>query len=193
MVSYRNTNTFKTHLTLTGKRPGRYILSVYSPFSDRVGLPLHNIISLFLHVMDIFSSSAISTTILYNHVLLGRPTDLLPSTLNSIHFFTQSSALFLITYPYYLSLTPVMTVLIGSAPTNFLNSSFVFHENTTHPSNVVVVGPTPPPKIVKGSNNRFYTHQPMVSPPSNQVADPLADWRPPSFNPQVAHLHGSRT
>ena len=26
------------------------LLSVYSPFSDRVGLPLHNILSLFLSV-----------------------------------------------------------------------------------------------------------------------------------------------
>ena len=31
------------------------ITSVYSLFSDRVGLPLHNIISPFLPVMDIFS------------------------------------------------------------------------------------------------------------------------------------------
>ena len=30
-----------------------YILSVYSPFSDRVGLPLHNITSPFPSVMDI--------------------------------------------------------------------------------------------------------------------------------------------
>ena len=36
------------------------------------------------------SSSAAST--LSNHVLLGLPTGLLPSTLNSIHFFTQSSS-----------------------------------------------------------------------------------------------------
>ena len=31
------------------------LLSVYSPFSDRVGLPLHNILSPFLPVMDVFS------------------------------------------------------------------------------------------------------------------------------------------
>ena len=31
-----------------------YIVSVYSPFSNRVGLPLHNILSPFLSVMDIF-------------------------------------------------------------------------------------------------------------------------------------------
>ena len=31
------------------------ILSVYSPFSDRVVLPLHTILSPFLPVMDIFS------------------------------------------------------------------------------------------------------------------------------------------
>ena len=30
------------------------LLSVYSPFSDRVGLPLHNIPSPFLSIMDIF-------------------------------------------------------------------------------------------------------------------------------------------
>ena len=30
------------------------LLSVYSPFSDRVGLSLHNILSQFLHVMDVF-------------------------------------------------------------------------------------------------------------------------------------------
>ena len=32
------------------------ILSVYSPFSDRVGFPLYNIISPFLSIMDIFSA-----------------------------------------------------------------------------------------------------------------------------------------
>ena len=31
------------------------LLSVYSPFADRVGLPLHNILSPFLSVMDDFS------------------------------------------------------------------------------------------------------------------------------------------
>ena len=39
----------------------------------------------------LMSSSAISASTLSNHVLLGLPTGLLPSTLNSIHFFTQSS------------------------------------------------------------------------------------------------------
>ena len=33
---------------------GLYIVSVYSPFSDRVGLSLHIIPSPFLTVMDIF-------------------------------------------------------------------------------------------------------------------------------------------
>ena len=35
-------------------RDGYIILSVYSPFSDRVGLPSHNILSRF-PVMDIFA------------------------------------------------------------------------------------------------------------------------------------------
>ena len=84
------------------------------------------------------SSSAISAYTLSNHVL-GRTTGRLPSTLYSIHFFTQSS-FFLITCPYHLSLPLLMTAVIGSTPTNFLNSSLVFHGNTTHPS-VVVVDP----------------------------------------------------
>ena len=29
------------------------LLSIYSPFSDRVGLPLHNIMSPFLHAIDV--------------------------------------------------------------------------------------------------------------------------------------------
>ena len=38
------------------KSSQQYILSVYSPFSDRVGLPLHNIHnpSPFTSIMDIF-------------------------------------------------------------------------------------------------------------------------------------------
>ena len=43
-------------LILTYFRDRTHILSVYSPFSDRVGLPLHNIHipSLFTSTMDIF-------------------------------------------------------------------------------------------------------------------------------------------
>ena len=71
------------------------------------------------------SSSAISASTLSNHVLLHLPTGLLPSTLNSIHFFTQSSSLVFITCPYYLSLPLLMTVVMGSTPTILLNSSLV--------------------------------------------------------------------
>ena len=71
------------------------------------------------------SSSAISASTLSNHVFLGHPTDLLPSTLYSIHFFTQSSSPFLITCTYHLSLPLLMKVVIGSTPTSLLNSSFV--------------------------------------------------------------------
>ena len=60
------------------------------------------------------SSSAISGSTLSNHVLLGLPTGLLPSTPNSIHFFTQPSSPFLITCPYHPSLPPLITVMIGS-------------------------------------------------------------------------------
>ena len=71
------------------------------------------------------SSSAISASTLSNHVFLGLPTGLLPSTLYSIHFFTQSSSPFLITCPYHLSLPLLMKVVIGSISTSLLNSSFV--------------------------------------------------------------------
>ena len=37
-----------------------YVLSVYSPFSDRVGLPLHNILSPFIYIIIIFIQSPIS-------------------------------------------------------------------------------------------------------------------------------------
>ena len=75
----------------------------------------------------LISSSAIFASTLSNHVLLGLPTGILPSILlNSIHFFTQSSSLLLITCSYYLSLSLLMTVVIGSTPTSLLNSSFVF-------------------------------------------------------------------
>ena len=77
------------------------------------------------------SSSAISTSTLSNHVFLGLPTSLLPSTLYSIHFFTQSSSPFLITCPYHLSLPLLMKVVICSTPTSLLNSSFVLLDGTT--------------------------------------------------------------
>ena len=50
---------------------------------------------------------------------------LLPSTIYSIHFFTQSFSPFFSTCPYHLSLPHLMTVVMGSTPSNFLNSSLV--------------------------------------------------------------------
>ena len=78
--------------------------------------------TIFLHLLLSWtsslsiSSSAISTSTLSNHVFLGLPTGLLPSTLYSIHFFTQSSSPVLITCPYHLSLPLLMKVVIGSTP-----------------------------------------------------------------------------
>ena len=68
------------------------LLSVYCPFSDRVGLSLHNIPSPFLSVIDIFFVNLkfghiVSTLSKSNHVFLGRPTGLMLPTLYSIHFF----------------------------------------------------------------------------------------------------------
>ena len=51
------------------------------------------------------------------------PTDILHTTINSIHFFTQSSSPFLLTY--HLRLPLLITVEIGSTPSSLLNSSLV--------------------------------------------------------------------
>ena len=66
------------------------LLSVYGPFSDRVGLHLHNIPSPFLYIVDIFF-----VDLKFFHI---RFYTLYPwtswssnrsSAFNSIHFFTQ--------------------------------------------------------------------------------------------------------
>ena len=81
-----------------------YILSVYSPVSDRVGLPLHNIHipSPFLSLTDIFVdlSSAISASTLSNHVFLGSSNR--SSAFNSIlHKFLHPV---LITFSHHMSI-----------------------------------------------------------------------------------------
>ena len=79
---------------------------------------------LFLSSLSI-SRSAISASTLSNRVLFGLPPGLLPLTLISIHmFFTHSSSVFLITCQYIIPL--LMTVVIGSVQTSFLNSSLTF-------------------------------------------------------------------
>ena len=52
------------------------LISVYSPFSDRVGLPLHNILSPFLHSLTM-------SILVFQLVFCIQ---------NSIHFFIQSSS-----------------------------------------------------------------------------------------------------
>ena len=78
------------------------------------------------------SSSVISASTFSNRVLLGLPTGLLHSTLNSIYFFTQSSSLFIITCPYHLSLPLLMTVVIGSTPTSLINYHAPFDTTGIH-------------------------------------------------------------
>ena len=88
-------------------------------------------ITFFLHFFPSWTSSlsiissAISTSTLSTYVLLGLTTDILPSTLISIHFITQSSKKILITCPYHLILPLLIIVVIGSTPTSFLNSSLI--------------------------------------------------------------------
>ena len=51
--------------TFHENRPN-FVLSVYSPFSDRVGLPLYNIISPFLPVMNICRSQVLPWPLLHS-------------------------------------------------------------------------------------------------------------------------------
>ena len=83
------------------------------------------------------SSSAISACTCSNHVLLGLPTGLLHSTLNSIHFFTQSSSFSLSHVHISLPTTSNDSCnrLNSNQLSQFLISLSVFHGNATHPSN----------------------------------------------------------
>ena len=69
-----------------------------------ITFPLHLFLSLTSSLS--ISSFSISASTLSNHVLFGLPTDLLPTTPNSIHFFHTVFS----TCPYHLSLPLLMTV-----------------------------------------------------------------------------------
>jgi len=63
------------------------------------------------------------------------PLGLEPSTLYSIHFFTQSSSSFCDTYPYHHNLFCCSTENMSTIPSLSLNSSLnsIFYLNITHP------------------------------------------------------------
>ena len=101
-----------------------HILLVYGVFSDRVGLPLHNIPAPFLSVMGyLFSRSQVLPYPLLHSLTMSFLVFQLAFCLlqipNSIHFFTQPSSPFLITCPYHPSLPPLITVMIGSNSNQF--------------------------------------------------------------------------
>ena len=101
------------------------LLLAYSPFSDKFGLPFHNIPSPFLPVISI-TSSDIST--LCNQVLLDIPTGLLSPILVSIHLLHP----YLVTLPHQMS--------IPSQPTTYNDSCNRLNSNQPsqffiHPSN----------------------------------------------------------
>ena len=87
-------------------------------------------ITFFLHFCLLWtfslsiSSSPISDSTLFNHVLLGLPTSLPPSTLNSIHFFIQPT-----------TSDDSCDILNSNQISQFYISFSVFHGNTTHLSN----------------------------------------------------------
>ena len=72
---------------------------------------------------------SLSTT--FSYVIFGLPLSLLPSTVISILFFTQSLPSFLNTCPIYLSLLHSITSLIFSMPILSLSSAFVFSLSDT--------------------------------------------------------------
>ena len=85
------------------------LLSVYSPFSDGVGFPLHNMPSPFIYVMGIFlsiSSSAISI-ILYSLTMSFWYSNRSSAFNSKLHILLYPV---LITCPYHLSLPLLMTV-----------------------------------------------------------------------------------
>ena len=126
--------TFKRYqnvVPITGENCAHSVLYYYYYYRFIVRFPVgldFLFITLLLHLFLSWTSSlsisgsAISASTLSNHVLLGLPTGPLPSTLNSIQFFIQSSSLFFITCPHHLSLLLLMIVVIASTPTSLLNS-----------------------------------------------------------------------
>ena len=59
------------------------------------------------------------------------------------------------------------------------------HSTTSAILQLLLSAPPLQRKMVEGSNNRFYTHRPMIS-PSNRNPGRLVDWWPPSIQPAGA-------
>ena len=119
----------------------QYILSVYSPFSDRVRLSVHNIPSPFLSLMGIFFFDLKFGHICF-YILKPCPSwsSNRYSVFNSIlHTFLH---LVLITFSHHMSIPSQSTTsndsrdrLNSNQPSQFLICPSVFHGDTTHPSN----------------------------------------------------------
>ena len=114
------------------------LLSVYGPFSNRVGLPLHNILSPFIYVMDIFivdlkclsyplQHSIIMSFLVFQPVLCLQP---------------SSRYIFLPSLHHHMSLLSQPSTSNDSCDRLNSNKFFlffthlsIFHGNSTHPSN----------------------------------------------------------
>ena len=96
---------------------------IYYRFMVCFPIELDFLFIIFLSVMRyLFSRSQVLPYPLLhslNYVLLCLQIGLLPSTPNSIPFFTQPSSPFLIPCPYHPSLPPLITVMIGSNSNQF--------------------------------------------------------------------------
>ena len=130
---YGISSTIKNNVSINGISPDNLSLLIYYRFTFRLQIGLDFLIIAFLLYFFLSpmpslstSSSVISAFTISNHVFRG----ILPSAQISIHSSTKS--LFNITRLYHLSLPLLMTVVIGSTPTSFLN----VHQSFTdiHPS-----------------------------------------------------------
>ena len=140
---------------------GGYYYRFIVRFPDRVGFPLHNIQSTFLSVMDTFFVDLKFCHIRFYTLTMSffvfQPSSAFNFKLHTFHH--QILITFLITCPYHLSLPLLMTVVIGSTLTNFLNSSIV-----------VVVYPLPCPLFVGGiPSSCFWSTSQLISPSGLQL------------------------
>ena len=95
-----------------------YILSVYSLLPDSVGLPLHKIISPFLLCRSQVLPCPLLHSLTMSFLVAHRS-----SAFNSKFHTFLLPVLFI--FLHHMSIPLLMTVVIGSTPTNFLNSSLV--------------------------------------------------------------------
>ena len=116
-----------------------YILSVYSPFSDRVGLPLHNIHSLLLFECLLCRSQVLPYPLLHSLTMSFLVFQLASAFNSKLHTFLHPV---LITLPHHMCISSQSTTsndccdrLNSNNPPKFFICPSVLYGDTTQPSN----------------------------------------------------------